>query len=140
MVMLRRVHSRRLVGLVVASADYNTGSRATPTDNPYLVSTELKIKKQKPDLMHPRFVPESPRFLVAKGMESKAAKTLAKYHANSGDEHDPLIVFEMAQIRHALKLEKEIKENSSFWQLWTRPGNLKRLRIIVAIAMFSQWR
>ncbi|KAF7984251.1 hypothetical protein HWV62_16082 [Athelia sp. TMB] len=84
-------------------------------------------------------VPESPRFLVAKGMESRAAKILAYYHANDGDEHDPLVVFEMAQIRHALKLEKEINENNTTWQLWTRPGNMKRLRIIIAIALFSQW-
>lgn len=71
--------------------------------------------------------------------ESRAAKILAYYHANDGDEHDPLVVFEMAQIRHALKLEKEINENNTTWQLWTRPGNMKRLRIIIAIALFSQW-
>jgi hypothetical protein len=72
--------------------------------------------------------------------ESQAAKVLARYHANGGDEHEPLIVFEMAQIRHALKLEKEVSENSTFFQLWSTPGNLKRLRIIIAIAIFSQWR
>lgn len=108
-----------------------------------------------------RFVPESPRFLVSKGLvgvspvvtllrfssvthflfkESQAAKILAKYHANGGDEHDPLIIFEMAQIRHALNLEREINEKLTFIQLWSTPGNLKRLRIIIAIAIFSQWR
>src|SRR5882762_4466476 len=72
--------------------------------------------------------------------ESQAAKILAHYHASGGDEHDPLIVFEMAQIRHALKLEKEVSRDSTFFQLWSTPGNLKRLRIIIAIAVFSQWR
>jgi len=45
----------------------------------------------------------------------------------------------MAQIRHALKIEKEASEKLTFFQLWSTPGNLKRLRIIVAIAIFSQW-
>jgi len=85
------------------------------------------------------FIPESPRFLVSKGLESQAAKILAQYHASGGDENDPLIVFEMAQIRHALKLERDVSENLTFWQLWSAPGNLKRLRIIIAIAIFSQW-
>ena len=72
--------------------------------------------------------------------ESQAAKVLVQYHANGGDEHDPLIIFEMAQIRHALKVERDISEKSTFFQLWSTPGNLKRLRIIIAIAIFSQWR
>lgn len=72
--------------------------------------------------------------------ESQAAKILAKYHADGSDEYHPLIVFEMAQIRHALNVEREISENSTFFQLWSTPGNLKRLRIIIAIAIFSQWR
>ena len=65
---------------------------------------------------------------------------LAHYHAKSGDENDPLVLFEMAQIRHALKVDKEISETLTFFQLWSTPGNLKRLRIIIAIAIFSQWR
>lgn len=72
--------------------------------------------------------------------ESQAAKVLAQYHAKGGDENDPLILFEMAQIRHALKVDKEISEKLTFFQLWSTPGNLKRLRIIIAIAIFSQWR
>ncbi|KZP23825.1 general substrate transporter [Athelia psychrophila] len=83
------------------------------------------------------FIPESPRFLVSKGMESQASKVIARYHSN-GSEQDPLVVFEMAQIRHALKQEKDIRKNYSFWQFWTTRGNLKRLRIIVAVALFTQ--
>ncbi|KAG6820962.1 hypothetical protein H0H93_009198 [Arthromyces matolae] len=54
-----------------------------------------------------RFIPESPRYLVSKGYEGKAAAILAKYHANAGDERDPLVVFELAQIRHAIRMEEE---------------------------------
>ncbi|KAJ7139463.1 general substrate transporter [Mycena epipterygia] len=85
------------------------------------------------------FIPESPRFLVSKGLESKATKILSKYHANGATEPHPLVQFELAQIRHALRLQEEIDRGSSYWSLFTTPGNRKRMRIIIGIAIFSQW-
>ncbi|EKM78879.1 hypothetical protein AGABI1DRAFT_75451 [Agaricus bisporus var. burnettii JB137-S8] len=85
------------------------------------------------------FIPESPRFLVSKGLEGQASTILAKYHANGDDARDPLVVFEIAQIRHALRMEEEINKNTSYLSLFATPGNRKRMRIIIAIAMFSQW-
>ncbi|KXN84749.1 Lactose permease [Leucoagaricus sp. SymC.cos] len=85
------------------------------------------------------FVPESPRYLVSKGMEGRASVILAKYHANGNDVRDPLVVFEIAQIRHALRMEEEINKSTSYLSLFATPGNRKRMRIIIAIAMFSQW-
>ena len=106
-----------------------------------------------------RFIPESPRWLISRGLvrfsfivspsfsifqqlnkEEKASKVLAKYHANGGNEHDPLVVFEIAQIRHAIKMEAEINRRTSYWSLFSTPGNRKRMMIIMAIAIFSQWR
>lgn len=49
-------------------------------------------------------------------------------------------MFEMAQIRHALKLEKEASRIYSWRILFATPGNRKRMRLIVALAVFSQWR
>ncbi|KAJ7066971.1 hypothetical protein C8F01DRAFT_1119786 [Mycena amicta] len=83
-------------------------------------------------------VPESPRFLVSKGLESQAEKILMKYHANNCSEPHPLVQFELAQIRHALRLQEEM-ERGSYWTLFTTPGNRKRMRIIIGIAIFSQW-
>ncbi|KAH9944816.1 general substrate transporter [Amylocystis lapponica] len=84
-------------------------------------------------------IPESPRFLVSRGRESEAAAVLARFHAKNGDEHDPLVLFEMAQIRHALKLEREAAKRASFTSLLATPGNRRRMFIIVALAIFSQW-
>ena len=72
--------------------------------------------------------------------ESEAARILARFHADRGDERDPLVVFEMAQIRHALKLEKEIAKTTAWSSLYSTAGNRKRMGIIIALAVFSQWR
>ena len=85
------------------------------------------------------FLPESPRWLVSKGREGQAARVLARYHAYGSDERDPLVVFEMAQIRHALKLEREFSKSTSWMAFFRTRGNRRRLAIIVAIALFSQW-
>lgn len=85
------------------------------------------------------FLPESPRWLVSKGREGQAARILARFHASGSDERDPLVVFEMAQIRHALKLEREFSQSTSWMAFVRTPGNRRRLVIIVAIALFSQW-
>ncbi|KAG0698505.1 hypothetical protein DFH29DRAFT_983856 [Suillus ampliporus] len=85
------------------------------------------------------FIPESPRFLMAKGLESQAARVLAHYHANGGEERDPLVVFEMAQIRHALNLERELASGKSYLRCFSTPGNRQRMFTIIWIAIFSQW-
>jgi len=85
------------------------------------------------------FIPESPRFLVSKGYEGQATQILTKYHANGGSENDPLVVFELAQIRHAIRMEEEINKSTSYLSLFATPGNRKRMKIVIAIAIFSQW-
>ncbi|KAG1886978.1 hypothetical protein F4604DRAFT_1225062 [Suillus subluteus] len=86
------------------------------------------------------FIPESPRFLAAKGLESRAARVLAQYHANGTNECDHhLVAFEMAQIRHALNLEREIACSPSYLTCFATPGNRRRMFIIISIAVSSQW-
>ncbi|EJC97789.1 hexose transporter [Fomitiporia mediterranea MF3/22] len=84
------------------------------------------------------FAPESPRWLVAKGRETQALKTLAYYHAD-GNELDPLVQYEFEEIRAAIGFERTVTKNVGYSSLFRKRGNLKRLRIIVAIAVFSQW-
>ncbi|KAJ7106317.1 hexose transporter [Mycena epipterygia] len=83
------------------------------------------------------FVPESPRFLVNKGKEAQALKILAYYHAD-GDENDPLVRYEFEEIKAAMKLDRTVAANIGWKSFLASRGNLKRLRIIIAIAFFSQ--
>lgn len=83
------------------------------------------------------FAPESPRWLIAKGREQEALRILAYYHAN-GNEQDPLVQFEFDEIRTAIDGEK-VQKQTGWLQLFATPGNRRRMRIIIAIAFFSQW-
>jgi MFS family permease len=65
-------------------------------------------------------------------------KTLAYYHADS-NEQDPLVQFEYDEIKAAIEFDRTVAANVGYKSLFTTPGNRKRLRIIVAIAFFSQW-
>ncbi|KAK7018306.1 MFS domain-containing protein [Favolaschia claudopus] len=84
------------------------------------------------------FVPESPRYLVRKGKEAQALRTLAYYHAD-GDEMDPLVRYEFEEIKAAMDFDRTVSANVGWKAFLSSKGNLKRARIIIAIAFFSQW-
>ncbi|KAJ3528956.1 hypothetical protein NMY22_g9196 [Coprinellus aureogranulatus] len=84
------------------------------------------------------FCPESPRWLVSKGRNEQALNTLAYYHAD-GNREDPLVKYEYEEIKAAIELDREVAAKIGWKTLFSTRGNLRRVRIIVAIAFFSQW-
>jgi hypothetical protein len=52
---------------------------------------------------------------------------------------DPLVVYEYNEIKAAIDFDRKVAANVGWLSLFTKRGNLKRMRIILAIAFFSQW-
>jgi len=65
-------------------------------------------------------------------------RTLAYYHAN-GNDQDPLVQFEYNEIKEAIALDMSVAEQVTWGDLFKTPGNRRRMRIIIALAVFSQW-
>ena len=57
----------------------------------------------------------------------------------SSSRSDPLVQYEFEEIRAAIEFDRTVAANVGWKSFITSPGNRKRIRIIVAIAFFSQW-
>ncbi|KDQ20220.1 hypothetical protein BOTBODRAFT_27639 [Botryobasidium botryosum FD-172 SS1] len=86
------------------------------------------------------FMPESPRWLIAKGRDQKALEILAKYHGD-GDVNHPLgePQFEYKEMKETIEVETSVSKSTSWLTLFQTAGNLRRMRIIIAMGFFSQW-
>lgn len=82
------------------------------------------------------FLPESPRWLIAHDRQEEALDILAKYQAN-GNKQDAVIQFEYAEIRAAIKQEKD-NSRGRYMDLINTKGNRMRLFICVCCGLFSQ--
>lgn len=84
------------------------------------------------------WVPESPRFLIAKDRQDEALQILAKFHANGNADH-PTVQFEFREIRDTIKLEQAADNASRYVDFFKTKGNRYRLIVIIALGIFSQW-
>ncbi|KAL1604948.1 hypothetical protein SLS60_004489 [Paraconiothyrium brasiliense] len=84
------------------------------------------------------FIPESPRWLVARGRNQEALNILGKYHAN-GDNTDPTVQYEFHEIRETLQIEFQYQTGSSYLDFLRTRGNRYRLLLLASLGLFSQW-
>ena len=55
------------------------------------------------------------------------------------NRHDHLVHYEFEEIKASIDLDRTVAANVGWKSLFTSRSNLKRMRIIVALAFFSQW-
>ncbi|RDW57754.1 hypothetical protein BP5796_12555 [Coleophoma crateriformis] len=84
------------------------------------------------------FVIESPRWLISKERYDEARDIIIKYHAN-GNPDDPIVDYEMQEIRAAIQIDLEQQQNNSYLAFFHTTGNRRRFFIILAVGFFSQW-
>ncbi|KAF6814203.1 hypothetical protein CMUS01_12691 [Colletotrichum musicola] len=87
------------------------------------------------------WVPESPRWLVARERTAEAASILARYHSgvlDPAEGHTPLVRRELAEIVQTIQQEKAAT-TTGWMALVSTPGNRKRTLIAVCVGAFAQW-
>ncbi|KAI9632414.1 general substrate transporter [Dioszegia hungarica] len=123
-------NSYYILGSVVASwvnfgCSYLTTSWQWRT--PYIIQVPFALYL----LVAVQFVPETPRFLIGKGRDEEALQFFIDYHGN-GDAQDPLVLFEYAEVKEAIRREKEAKAEKWSTILRSRP-NRHRLGLAMLI-------
>lgn len=85
------------------------------------------------------FLPESPRWLVAKGRRDEARDFIIKHHAN-GDADHPVVAIEMQEIEGSLgDVKRSVWQYFDLRSLVKSRARLYRLMLAVAMAWFGQF-
>ncbi|KAH7141481.1 general substrate transporter [Dactylonectria estremocensis] len=120
----------------VAAAWTTFGTFRIPNDWAWRIPSYLQAAPALVQILSIWFLPESPRFLIAKGRANEAKAFLIKYHAED-DESSEFVDAEFRQMRGVIEAEMA---NATGWKaLLKTPGNRRRLLVIVLLGLFSQW-
>ncbi len=96
----------KLGSFIASSASWTTfGTEFIPNNWAWRIPSILQGLPSVLQFFLVLWVPESPRWLVSKGHESRALQTLAYYHAD-GDETDPLVLYEFNEIKAGIELDR----------------------------------
>ncbi|RBQ73440.1 hypothetical protein FVER14953_20460 [Fusarium verticillioides] len=83
------------------------------------------------------FIPESPRWLIAKDRSEEAYDILAKYHAE-GNRDSNFVKAEFAHMQTIIQLEME-HSSKSHMDLIRTAGMRRRTLITAGLGLFTQW-
>lgn len=83
------------------------------------------------------FIPESPRYLIARDRHDEAYAILAKYHAE-GDTESDFVKAEFAHMRTTLELEMEFSKRT-YMDLLRTAGMRRRTLLAAGTGLFNQW-
>jgi hypothetical protein len=114
------------------------GTKRIDTDWSWRIPTIIQAFPSIIQIIFIWFIPESPRWLIAKDRHAEALEILGKYHAN-GDTNHPTVRFEFQEIKETLRLEFLQSKTSSYLDFFKTRGNRYRLLLVVSVGLFSQW-
>jgi sugar porter (SP) family MFS transporter len=114
------------------------GTNYIPNDWSWRIPALLQALPSIIQIIFIYWVPESPRFLIAKDRHEEALAFFAKYHGNGNADH-PTVQFEYREVRETLRLEMEHKKTSSYMDFFRTKGNRYRLIVLISLGIFSQW-
>ncbi|KAL2209341.1 general substrate transporter [Sarocladium strictum] len=119
------------IGAAVATwTTYGTNKHLTNSDQ-WRIPLGLQIVPAAVLALMILFFPESPRWLIDHGKEAQGLTTLAKLHAN-GNESDPWVQAQFAQIQSAISHEHEL-EAKGYKELFTDKSSFRRLFLVTAL-------
>lgn len=114
------------------------GTQNIDNDWAWRTPTLIQALPSVVQLMFIWWIPESPRWLLSKDRNREALQMLGYYHAD-GNEYDPIVQFEYAEMKETIRLEQLAKRSSSYTDFFKTKGNRYRLAIIISLGLFSQW-
>lgn len=124
------------IGSIVA-AGITLGTFAMPTNWGWRIPSLLQLLPSVLQLSFIYFLPESPRWLIARGRKEEAFAILAKYHAE-GDTESEFVKAEYVQIETTLEIEKE-NSTVGWKEVIATSGMRRRLLIGSFLGVATQW-
>ncbi|KAG9074943.1 hypothetical protein FS749_013453 [Ceratobasidium sp. UAMH 11750] len=132
------------------------GTFRIPNDWSWRIPSALQGLSSLIQFLFVWFIPDSPRWctsfvlfstflekellmevvVISVGRDQEARDVLKKWHAG-GEENNGLVHFEYHEVKRAIASEAE-RDRSTWVDLFRTPGNRRRMRIIIAVALFSQ--